>query len=87
MRLGLQEDAALIRTRDAFIEIRGADAVPAREAAIAALESKLWGKRNIRVFRMRCDGDFGRGPHDLFVPERVLWALIDLRHFVCPYHR
>ena len=79
------EDRGLARTRAMFALVRGADAVPARAAAIAALDSKDW--RGVTVYRVRCDGDFGRGPHDVYLPERVLWALIDLSHHLCPFHQ
>jgi hypothetical protein len=34
----------------------------------------MW--RGQRVYRLRCSGDYGRGPHDQFVPVGLLWALI-----------
>lgn len=56
-----------------------------RRAAIAALPSKHW--RGVEVFRVTCNGDFGRGPHTVWIPEYVLWGLIDVAAFTCPYHR
>jgi hypothetical protein len=85
MRLGSQLATRLARAKDAFIEVRGAADVPRREAEIAALDAKDW--RGVRVYRLTCEGPFGRGPHDVWVPEMYLWSLIDLRHFLCPYHR
>lgn len=70
--------------RESF-ETGGADAERRREAEIARLDSKDWKGR--RVFRLRCEGPFGRGPHDVWVEEAWLWTLIDLRRFLCPYHR
>lgn len=78
-------DRVLATARAAFVETRGADDLPAREAAIAGLSSKVW--RGIRVFAVRCEGPFGRGPHEQWVPEYLLWSLIDLNHFLCPFHR
>jgi hypothetical protein len=75
----------LERARAAFVEIRGAAAVPTRAREIARLPAKSW--RGVRVYAMTCEGPFGRGPHVQFVPEYVLWSLISLRHFFCPYHR
>ena len=78
-------DRVLGTARVAFVEVRGADAVETRAREIAALPSKDW--RGVRVFRLACEGPFGRGPHVLWVPEYVLWSLIDLGHYVCAYHR
>lgn len=55
-----------------------------RAAAIAALPQKDW--RGLPVYQVRCSGDFGRGPHDVWLPEYVLWSLIDLRAYRCPFH-
>ena len=91
--IGLHEDAALARSREAFLEVwaddrgrRGAaEKFQERQAAIARLEVKSW--RGHPVFRLQCAGPFGRGPHVVWVPERVLWSLLDLRFFLCAYHR
>lgn len=56
-----------------------------RRKEIAALERKYW--NGIEVFRVRCDGDYGRGPHDQWIPEYILWALIDVTRYRCPFHR
>jgi hypothetical protein len=85
MRIGRQHANALSRALEAFVEIRGADAVPERAAAIAALPHKTW--RGVEVFALTCAGPFGRGPHVQYVPEYVCWSLIDLRQFLCPFHR
>ncbi len=78
-------DRVLATSRQAFIETRGSQDVKSREAAIASLQSKMW--RGIPVFELRCAGPFGRGPHVQWVPEYLLWSLIDLSHFLCPFHR
>lgn len=83
--IGLHEDAACARAVDAFVEIRGESGMRQRAEGIAALASKEW--RGTRVFEVRCEGPYGRGPHVQWVPERVLWGLIDLSHFLCPFHR
>jgi hypothetical protein len=44
-----------------------------------------WKGRRLRT--IRCQGDFGKGPHDVNVPEALLWCLISLARFLCPYHR
>ncbi len=78
-------DRVLATARDAFVEVRGVEELARRTRAIAALPSKDW--RGVRVFAVTCEGPFGRGPHVQWVPECVLWSLIDVRHFVCPFHR
>lgn len=85
MRLGSRLADRLQHARAQFVEVRGRRAVPRRAAAIAALPSKAW--RGVRVFEIECEGPFGRGPHRQWVPEYVLWSLIDLRHWLCPFHR
>lgn len=85
MRIGSQLDAREARTRAHFAEVRGLDAVPQREAEIHALASKPW--RGRQLYALRCDGPYGGGPHVQFVPRYLLWGLIDLGHFVCPFHR
>ncbi len=74
---------SLARTKVAFREIRP-DGEAARAAEIAALPTKDW--KGLPVYRLECCGDFGRGPHEVWVPEYLCWGLIDLRHFLCPYH-
>lgn len=83
--IGRHEDRQLAKSRRAFIELCGEAAAPARAAAIAALPMKLW--KDHAVYRVRCCGDFGRGPHDVWLPERVLWALAGFDPFLCVYHR
>lgn len=77
-------DRSLARTIAAFREYRPGEEEE-RRAAIARVESKLWA--GVRVYRVRCDGDFGRGPHDHWVPEYILWSLIDVTRYRCPFHR
>ena len=83
--LGLHETARTKRARSAFRDVRDEKAEAQRAAAIAALPSKDW--RGVRVYLIRCDGPFGCGPHMQYVPEGLLWSLLDLNHFLCAYHR
>jgi hypothetical protein len=85
MRLTSNPSARLARARASFVVFRGATGVRRRAAAIRRRRQKRW--RGVHVFEVRCAGPFGRGPHHVFVPEFVLWSLIDLRHFLCPFHR
>ena len=76
---------------------RGADAIIAeakfylgplrtarREREIAALPTVQWKGRTL--YTLRCQGTSGKGPHDVNVPVLLVWHLMDLRHFFCPYH-
>jgi hypothetical protein len=56
-----------------------------RQAAIEALPTVQWKGRTL--YTIRCHGDFGKGPHDVNVPEAILWQLISVNRFLCPYHR
>lgn len=76
-------DRCLARTIDAFRTFRPGEEQQ-RAAEIAALPTKDW--KGSPVYQLRCAGDFGRGPHDVWLPAYVLWSLIDLRHYRCPYH-
>jgi hypothetical protein len=75
---------SLARTIAAFREYRPGEEEERRKE-IARVESKDW--RGLTVYRVHCDGDFGRGPHVHWVPEYILWSLIDVTRYRCPYHR
>lgn len=66
-------------------EWKGDAWVVRRAIEIAQLPVKDW--RGRAVFRIMCEGPFGRGPHENWVPEHLLWNLLDLGHYCCPYHR
>lgn len=55
-----------------------------RHAAIAALPTVEWKGRKLRT--IRCNGETGKGPHNVNVPESLLWALIDIGSYRCPFH-
>ena len=76
-------DASLRKARAAFAQYGTRD-IAERQAQIDALPVVEWKGRRLRT--IRCHGTTGKGPHDVHVPEAVLWALIDLRAFRCPYH-
>jgi hypothetical protein len=78
-------DRWLADTQAIFREERGLSDYLAREQQIAQLPVVLWRGQVLRT--VRCQGDFGRGPHDYHVPESLLWSLIDIRAFRCAYHR
>ena len=74
----------LARTRAACLELRGAEEARRRAAEIARLPTVTW--KGQTLYTLRCRGDYGRGPHDVNLPEMWLWALLDLRAFICPWH-
>jgi len=73
----------LERAKAAFSTFRSGEE-DERAAQIAALPVVEWKGR--ALYTLTCPADFGKGPHQVNVPEAVLWALIDLRAFRCPYH-
>lgn len=70
--------------REAFVEFRGAADAERRAREIAALPAVTWKGRTLRT--IRCHGTTGKGPHDVNVPESLLWSLIGLDDFCCVYH-
>lgn len=83
--VGQHEDVATMRAMAAFIAFRGLDNALARATAIGRLPAKEW--RGRRLYEIRCDGPYGKGPHVQYVPASLLWALTSLHHYLCPYHR
>lgn len=77
--------ASLERARDYYRELRGFAAERQRAAEIDALLWKRW--RGRIVYRLTCQADFGKGPHPMWLPEYVLWLLIDLQRYRCAFHR
>ena len=72
------------RARSAFVAARGAEAEARRLAEIEGLPVVEWKGRTLRT--IRCTGTTGRGPHDVHVPEALLWSLMDVARYRCPYH-
>lgn len=56
-----------------------------RAREINQLPTVEWKGRTL--YTIRCHGDFGKGPHDMNVPQSILWTLRTLKFFLCPYHR
>jgi hypothetical protein len=81
---GLHPNAQTQRTRLAYREMCGEASEQQRAAEIEVLPVVEWKGRTLRT--LRCRGSSGRGPHDVHVPEALLWSLIDLRAYRCPYH-
>lgn len=80
----LHEDRIVRDTRRQFLEFLGPDEEARRVSEIEALPTVEWKGRTLRT--IRCHGTRGKGPHDMNVPESVLWALMSLQAFCCAYH-
>lgn len=81
-------DHRALRAKAAYLELRGEVSADIRQCEIDALPAKDWKGRRVHQIRCRADisGHAGKGPHDVWVPTALLWALVDLRTFRCPYH-
>ena len=75
---------ACVRAKAALRATRGIDGTVRRAHEIATRHTKLW--RGRRVWPIQCTGTSGKGPHQMHVEAAVLWSLIDLETFRCPYH-
>lgn len=78
------EDRILRETRAQFLDARGDADFGRRLFEIAQLPAVEW--RGRTLYTLRCHGDYGKGPHDLNVPESLLWNLIGLTHYRCVFH-
>jgi hypothetical protein len=81
---GLHADRQRATARAAFVETLGDDAATVREAVIAALPVVDWKGKTLRT--LRCTGTTGKGPHNVNVPESLLWALLDVGTYRCAFH-
>jgi hypothetical protein len=77
-------DARAERAYCCFLAWRGMVDAWQRQEQIDALPVVAWRGRTLRT--LTCMATSGKGPHAVNVPEALLWALIDLRAFRCPYH-
>lgn len=77
------EDVYLSKAKRAFVELKGLAAANEHIHEIAALPSKDW--KGTKVYQLRCCGETGKGPHDVWLPERVLWALISFDRYRCAF--
>ena len=78
------EDRILRDVKANFLALRGGKDYARRVAEIEALATVEW--RGRTLFTIRCHGDYGKGPHDVNVPESLLWNLIGVDHYRCPFH-
>ena len=72
------------KARAAFESARTEADVVRRASDIEALPLVEWKGRTLRT--LRCHGTTGKGPHDINVPEGMLWALLSLNEYVCAFH-
>lgn len=80
---GLHEERQTATVRAFFREVYpGRESV--REQEISALPIKEWKGRKLRT--IQCHGTRGKGNHFVHVPESLLWNLISLDNYCCPYH-
>ena len=85
MRLAKHSEKVRQRAIAFYEKFRGKDAVNQRKKEIADLDQKQFKGRT--VYRIRCNADFGIGPHEQWLEEHLMWHLMDLAHYLCPYHR
>lgn len=78
------EDRILREVKANLRELYGDTGVERRAAEIAALPTVEWKGRTL--YTLRCHGTRGKGPHDVNLPESLLWNLIGLTHYCCVYH-
>ena len=78
------EQRILRESREFFRRVFGEKCEKRRAEEIAALTIVNWKGRRLRA--IRCHGVRGKGPHDMNVPESVLWNLVDLDRFMCAFH-
>lgn len=64
--------------------MRGEAGEARRAAEIAELPVVMWKGHELRS--VKCNGDYGKGPHLMNLSEAYLWALIDFRAYRCPFH-
>lgn len=62
----------------------GPERTAVRQAEIDALPQVIWKGR--QLWTVRCHGTSGKGPHDVNLPLAMLWSLIWLHRYFCPYH-
>lgn len=55
-----------------------------RRAEIAALPVVVWKGTALRT--ILCHGTSGRGSHRVNVPAALLWQLVAVEDYFCPYH-
>lgn len=80
-----EHGAVTARMRQMYTEMLGYSAAVRRALEIAALPKVQW--KGSTLHTLRCNGDYGKGPHMQHLPEYVLWSLIALENYRCPYHK
>ena len=72
------------RYRHVFRTTYGQGAECRRAEQIAVRPWKIW--RGRLVYAVTCRGDFGKGPHVLWLEEHWLWTFLDPATCICPFH-
>ena len=75
----------VIRAARAHKIARGDDGLRQRLAEIRGMPSKRWNGH--KVYLKWCDGDFGKAPHELWVPSNLLLSLLSVNFYLCAWHR
>jgi hypothetical protein len=83
-QVGLHPARQAAKARRCFVEILGEAEGVKREMEIAALPAAEWKGKALHT--LRCHGETGKGPHDVNVPDSLLWSLISLNGYRCPFH-
>lgn len=81
---GLHYQAQARRARTAHVLIRNERSALNRDAEIAALPTVEWKGKTLHT--ILCHGTSGRGAHVVHVPPGLLYALIEIDGYLCPYH-
>lgn len=82
--VGLHPERQRETAMRAFVELIGLSEALHRATEIEALPRAHWKGREL--YTIRCHGERGKGPHDVNVTEALLWALLDIRAYRCPFH-
>lgn len=77
---GPSADRVMANCREAL----GVERATRRADDIASLLVVEWKGRTL--YALRCHGISGKGSHIVNVPIALLWSLISLDGYLCPYH-
>lgn len=82
--MGSHQDRRDARAKQAFLALRGPADLAVREAQIQSLPHSVW--RGHAVYAITCHGSTGKGPHQVNVPLALLFSLIEIEAYRCPFH-
>jgi hypothetical protein len=84
VKRGLHPDAQARRAEQGAIELMGLFWWACRRGELARLPTVQW--KGQTLYTLRCCATSGRGSHLLNVPESLIWQIVSLKGFYCPYH-